>query len=151
MTTKLMIVGEAWGLISVGKSHKAIVSLEDIDKVSTFNWSLLTRPNGNKYAHRKVCGTTMFLHQQILGTPKWPLVIDHVNRDGLDCRRENLRIVDRRANALNSERSNNASIIERHGNRFRVRPFFQGKRLNLGSFISYEEALLVLKEFRDAN
>ena len=43
---------------------------------------------------------TKYLHQ-ILSKCEYPLVCDHINRDKLDCRIENLRCVTRKENNLN--------------------------------------------------
>jgi hypothetical protein len=83
----------------------------------------------------------------IMGVPLYGNVIDHVNGDGLDNRKVNLRIVSKRMNALNSNRTFTALGIERHGNRWRVRPFINGLRVNLGSFASYEEAVETRRKY----
>lgn len=91
-----------------GKRAYAFVSAEDFSIVSQFRWCM----NAYGYAIRKErvsesgnsqsCGH-VFLHRQIMGLGKFAknkMVVDHVNRNRLDCRRENLRLVPRKFNAF---------------------------------------------------
>lgn len=66
------------------------------------------------HAHRSPTGKTFYavgsgglrLHRLIMGLEKGnPLVVDHMNGNGLDCRRENLRIVSRAENVRNQPTS----------------------------------------------
>jgi hypothetical protein len=50
-----------------------------------YTWHALTYPNKDK--------DTLYMHQLILPNTDKKLVIDHINRNGLDNRRENLRLV----------------------------------------------------------
>jgi hypothetical protein len=94
-------------------------------------------------------GETQFIHYFILEIePVRYLVIDHINGNGLDNRQENLRVVSYRVNLLNTDRSRTAKGIERHGKKWRVRPFINGVRVNLGSFSTEEEARLVWEKSR---
>lgn len=145
MKFKIALVGEAWG------KQTAILDEEDYERVIQFRWCAIRRRAGLYHAMRKDKRfNTVFMHRFILGLSyKDGKIVDHINGDGLDNRRCNLRIVSARENALNTERSRNAKIIEKHGNRFRVRPYVDGTRINLGSFSSEEEALAILRNFRD--
>lgn len=149
--TSIAIVGEAWGEIELTLGQKALVDLDQLERVSQYTWCAVRRPNGVYHAMRKdECGLTQFMHHFVLGVrASMTILVDHINRNGIDNRRQNLRLVTRRVNALNSARSDNAKIIEPHGNRFRVRPFINGKRVNLGSFATMEEALVVVQRYRN--
>ena len=88
----------------------ALVDDEDFEYVSKYKW--YTHKNLNKYyavrnimlENKKYSLTQM--HAFIMNTPKW-MVIDHINGDWLDNRRENLRICTRRENQLNRGKSKN--------------------------------------------
>lgn len=87
------------------------------------------------------------MHHCILGKPvNRKLVIDHVNRNGLDNRRENLRIVSNRINLLNREFPNKkskyigVSFDEKRKNKWRAAIFRDGKNKTLGRFATEEEA-----------
>lgn len=89
------------------------------------------------FAHRLVC-------ERILGRKpdhaKGELC-DHINRNKLDNRRENLRIVSHRENAINTSRVNNdPKYAYRQGSRFRAIANFKGKPVHIGIFATAEEA-----------
>lgn len=52
----------------------------------------------------------VFLHHAIMGKPLNGKLIDHINGDSLDNRKSNLRIVDRRVNRINTERTRNGKL-----------------------------------------
>jgi hypothetical protein len=148
--TSIAIVGEAWGEIELTLGMKALVDLEDFERVNKLTWCAIRRPSGVYHAMRKdACGQTEFMHHYILRViPSVKTPVDHDNGNGLDNRKFNIKVVTPRINALNTARSRKAKIIEPHGNRFRVRPFINGKRVNLGSFATEAEAMGVLQEYR---
>lgn len=79
--------------IPVGRSGRAIIDDEDYAKLSTFKWSI-----NNGYAISTTGHGSM--HQIVLGA-KPGMVIDHINRNRLDNRKENLRHATHSQNALN--------------------------------------------------
>src|ERR1700678_616633 len=68
------------------------VEFDDVDMVLLFNyrWNIVKRGRG-LYAFSKSGGKPIYMHQLILPAPKGKMV-DHINGNGLDNRRENLRI-----------------------------------------------------------
>jgi len=79
----------------------ALVDDEDYEKLKEFNW-LPTYRSGNWYVYschrhgetqndKRKKRVTYFLHRLILNCPKGSIV-DHINGNGLDNRKENLRI-----------------------------------------------------------
>lgn len=149
MTVKIAIVGEAWGEISLTLGQVALVDLEDFDRINKFKWCAIRRPSGIYHAMRKdACGQTEFMHHAVLRViPSTKNPVDHENRNGVDNRKFNIKVVTPRINGLNKPASWNAKIIERHGNRFRVRPQVNGKKVNLGSFSTEEEAIQAVRAF----
>lgn len=65
-----------------------LVSDEDYDLVKNYNW----RINRN-CVYATIDGKMIRIHHHILGKPKYGLIIDHINKDFLDNRRENLRFI----------------------------------------------------------
>lgn len=76
----------AWALVDEG----------DFATLSAVRWSL----NGSGYA----MGTLGLMHRVILGLTRGEGEVDHVNRDKLDNRRSNLRLVSHSENVRNSAR-----------------------------------------------
>ena len=82
---------------------KTMISCEDYNKISKYKWTFKVDNNGN-YRIRSTSGE---LHGEDLST--WLLngtndmVVDHINRDTLDNRRENLRLVSRSINSTNAK------------------------------------------------
>lgn len=134
-----------------------------IDKVDEplakkFQWRIRAHTNGGKkfYAEAKrlederVCDgqkKSISLHRLIMGFPEG-LQVDHVNGDGLDNRRSNLRVATASQNAYNRRYKN------KHGYRGLVllkgcksRPYAAqiehgGKNRHIGTFATKEEAAL---------
>lgn len=75
----------------------AIVDDDIYELVKKHKWSL-----AQNYAHIKLTGNiTVALHHLPIGRPIGKLDVDHINRNTLDCRRENLRFVTRAQNSMN--------------------------------------------------
>jgi hypothetical protein len=76
--------------IPVAPGHEAIIDARDFDLVSRHRWMLLRGHNGKIYAYASVTAGSVYMHRLIAGTPDG-YETDHVNGDGLDNRRSNLR------------------------------------------------------------
>lgn len=66
---------------------KVIVDDEDYEWLSKYNWYA----SKNKYAITKLDGLTKSMHRLILGLTDSKILTDHINGNGLDNRRCNLR------------------------------------------------------------
>lgn len=82
----------------------AKVSKSDMDSVSGYKWYVRTYPNSKYVRSSEVDSSkkTVLMHHVILGKPPKGYVVDHINGNGLDNRRENLRFVTRSQNAMNA-------------------------------------------------
>jgi hypothetical protein len=84
-----------------------IVSNEDYDRVMKHNWSISVSKQVNgeyKYASTKINGKSIRLSHFIKGEPKDGNVIDHLNNNSIDNRRENLEERSRRENSQNCKK-----------------------------------------------
>lgn len=73
--------------VAVGRAHAALVDAADLALVEGHRWHLLRGHNGKLYAY---ASGTLYMHRLIAGTqPGYET--DHINGDGLDNRRSNLR------------------------------------------------------------
>jgi len=88
----------------------AIVDAADYERVSQYKWHL-SRQGSNLYAHRKPRGHTVPMHRFIMNPPKG-MVVDHIDGNGLNNRRCNLRICTQRQNVHNSRPSGEASAYK---------------------------------------
>jgi AP2-like factor (euAP2 lineage) len=82
---------------------------EDHNLVSRYEWRV--RRSGPRLYAASTCdakgeilGHSILMHRLIMGSPAAPLLVDHRNLDGLDNRKDNLRIVDASYNAQNRRR-----------------------------------------------
>lgn len=120
----------------------ALVDDEDFERVNQYKWHAFK--NGrNEYA--KTC-MNLQMHRLILGITDSKILVDHIDHDGLDNRRSNLRICTKAQNRFNSL-PNRATSSQYKGvswcneyKNWRSMMDFQGKRINLGRFKSEIEA-----------
>lgn len=88
-------------LIPLTKSHFAIVDAGLFEKLSRHKWSLNeAAPLRPKYAVRRHGKDLLRMHRLIIDAPKG-IQVDHINGDGLDNRKENLRLVSVSQNQIN--------------------------------------------------
>lgn len=116
----------------------------DIPAYMSMSWYLDAR-GYLVHQRRNKDGTfsTIKFHRFILAPPP-DMVVDHKNRDKLDNRRCNLRIVRQGQNCMNSptRKDNNTGYkgVKKSWNRFIARIRFNGVRYFLGSYATPEEA-----------
>lgn len=127
-------------LIPVGPYHYAQVDHQDAH-LSEAVWHIRVS-HGIAYAESR----GRHLHREIMHPPPG-FVVDHKNGDGLDNRRKNLRVVTQSENLRNvvGARSNSTSGVlgvswHKGSKRWVARIFHEGKNVNLGKYVTKEEA-----------
>jgi len=85
-----------------------ITTKKNIVKVDINDYSLLNRwkwsQAGNGYPYCKISGATIYMHKLIMGAPgRKNFEIDHINRDVLDNRKNNLRWCSHSFNLFNTK------------------------------------------------
>lgn len=119
----------------------AIISKESFDVVSKYKWHI--RPDG--YVEAKNKNKENILLHRLVTNFQYPIV-DHINRNKLDNRLNNLRCVTASQNQVNkSIQKNNTSGItgvswDKSRNKWHVMITVNHNHINLGRFDSLEEA-----------
>lgn len=86
--------------ISLTQGKFALVDDEDFPILDKVSWYF----NSHGYADRKPRKKSLSMHRFLMGDPKG-MKIDHINGDGLDNRKANLRICTHQQNLYNSKLS----------------------------------------------
>lgn len=137
--------------IQLTQGFVSLVDDADFERVSAYHWQADVKPN-TVYAiraTRKPDGTktTQYLHRFILGLTDRHVQVDHIDRDGLNCQRENLRVCTNHQNSHNSRSRGGASQYkgvtwDRDKQKWRARFIVSGRRKSLGYFGEEIEAAL---------
>lgn len=138
-------------VIPLTKGYEALVDDGMYESLSEFKWHVLDSHPIHRYAARWSRGfiprKSIRMHHAVLGvsgeelTEKF-VVVDHIDRNGLNSQRDNLRIASRRENAINSDRSDNALGIyfDSHRLMYKAIDLTEGRKF-IGWYHTFEEAL----------
>lgn len=143
--------------IPLTKGEFALVDDDDFENLHCHRWLCVIQKTV-KYARRLVSVNGQWrwrhMHREVVKTPK-NLDVDHINGNGLDNRKINLRKCSRSCNCANSKfRNNNTSgfrgvTFDRHRKRWKGQIMVKGKNIFLGRFLtavsaaqSYNQAAL---------
>lgn len=121
----------------------ALISKSDVTVARQVFW----RKTEQGYARGRnpITGKEVFLHKHITGTDK-NTVIDHKNRNKLDCQRDNLRIADKQVNSLNRDIQRNSTTkckgvsYDKRRDKYRAYGKLNGKQIWLGYFSTVDAA-----------
>ncbi len=122
---------------------KVLIDPEDFEKISSYKWILLIGRHGNFYARTYLGRKTTFLHKLIY--PDYEFV-DHINGNGLDNRKSNLRNATAVQNGQNRRKIAKASSIykgvcwKKESKKWCARITVNKKRIQLGYFKNEKEA-----------
>lgn len=121
-----------------------LIDKEDFDLVQKYRWHV----DKNGYVLTKIGNKSYKQHRMILGlTSEDHIEVDHINHNQLDNRKENLRLVDRSKQCMNTRRPNtNTSgkkgVYKMAGyEKWCAQINENGQRHYLGSFDTIEEAI----------
>lgn len=113
--------------IQLTQGRVAVVDADDFALLSQFKWRL----HVGRYAARSCKGKVVLMHRVILSLSD-EREGDHINGDGLDNRRVNLRQVTRRQNLMNKK------PYKRYVNRRSGTPWSQFKGVSWGGSLGHE-------------
>jgi hypothetical protein len=121
---------------------RIIIDLDDTKKIGQIHWHI----NKNKYVTNSKL--KLYLHTYIMDKHIYNAhVVDHKNRNRLDCRKTNLRSATYKENGINKgKQSNNSSGYpginwSKYHEKWRVRVKINGKEKFIGYYDNLEEAI----------
>jgi hypothetical protein len=119
-----------------GSIHWVLIDSDKVDLVKAYCWHITS--NGYIRTWNK---TALYLHSLLLN-PENGLECDHINRDPLDNRLSNLRIVSHGVNNANRTLSNKTGFAGayKHGKKFQALININGITKALGTFETAKEA-----------
>jgi hypothetical protein len=128
-------------------NSKSVVLIddEDLELISKFVWREAKGAQGNSYAVTYIGGNAIRMHNLIMNPPE-EFQIDHKNWNGLDNRRENLRICTPQQNSFNQKKRKDTSSKYKgvswssQTGKWKSTITHNGKTHYLGRFDSAEEA-----------
>lgn len=117
---------------------KAIIDIDCIEKCKEYKWHMRKSRNTN-YVACSINGKKLFLYRLILEyTGK--MDVDHINHNGLDNRKLNLRICTHSQNMTNQYKKLNG-IYKTKSGKYRASICINSKTIYIGTFETEEEAL----------
>lgn len=126
------------------------VDKDDFYKIKEFKWSL----HSTGCARAKIEGRDVRMHHVLLDFEyKYSgIEVDHINRNPLDNRKKNLRLVPHYINALNRDLQNNNTsgyrgvVADRSRKKWTAAIKVRGHSYHLGSFVNKEDAAIAYNE-----
>ncbi len=131
-------------IITLHYGHTAIIDAADLELVSQFSWYPRIQTHTTyayRYLYGERTGSTLPLHRFLLGEPD--CLVDHINGNGLDNRRANLRLANRSQNAWHAKRELGRTgfrgVLAKRG-MFEARLQVHRKRIHFGTYGTAIEA-----------
>ncbi len=131
------------------KGEVIMVDSDDFDRLSQWKWYVCRNGKGHSYAMRRgdrrgKIRKTVGMHRVVMNAPAG-MQVDHINHDGLDNRKTNLRLVTRIQNQWNRKPNGKASKFKgvcwsTANKKWYARITLENERRHLGSFKNEEDA-----------
>lgn len=129
----------------------ALIDDEDSDRVLRLNWRIKKSKNTNyalTHVRRKDGGySSLGLHKLIMNSPLG-FEVDHVDGNGLNCQKYNLRVCTTSQNQMNSSKDISSGVTSKfkgvyyfkRDGKYKSQVSFEGKQFYIGMFESELEA-----------
>ena len=118
---------------------QVLLDTEDLETCIAYKWHMKKSLNTNYATSTMKGGRKIFLHRLVLGY-NGNMDVDHINGNGLDNRKLNLRIVPRSKNIFN-QRKPLTGIFKVKSGRFRASVCHNYKTIYIGTYDTKEEAV----------
>lgn len=130
-------------------NHEFYFDLEDYDKIKDYCWRQdidhVIAPISNSL-------TTIGIHRVIMNCNNNELVVDHINGDGFNNQKNNLRVCTQLLNSfnhkVNSVNTSGTTGVSYHKKNMKWRAYItvRDKQINLGSYNKLDDAIIVRKQ-----
>lgn len=134
-------------IIVTSNHHRAIVDDADFRRFGHLKWRAMKPKNGRMYVVRRSGAKEMYyLHRCIMNVTDSKIDVDHKDRNGLNCRKQNLRLCTRSLNNANSIKQKNTTSQFKGVSWFKPAKMWRayigygGKRFWLGYFHDEKQA-----------
>lgn len=134
-----------YGVGYVPSGEEFYFDLEDYNLIKDYRWNIGDKRQVPKYirAIHRMEHKMIRLHRLIMSAQE-DEVVDHINHNTFDNRKENLRIVTHQQNSFNKQNQKRKQLrrgiyLTPSGN-YISRIIFNGKKINLGTYKTIEEA-----------
>ncbi len=138
----------------------AMVDDSDFEWLNQWNWYAFRKSN-TCYVHRNeydgIARKVIKMHRFILGITDPNILGDHIDGNGLNCQRNNLRIATFKQNSYNTKSHKNSSSqykgvsYHKQGRRWQASIRINGKLIYLGKFTSEEKAAIAYNNMAETH
>lgn len=123
---------------------EAVIDIDDVNRCKKYKWHIRSSKGRTKYVVASLPeNEKIHLHRFIIGYDG-PLDVDHINRNGLDNRKANLRIVTHAENTANNA---NTGIRKTEAGRYIASCCRNYKTHYIGTYDNYDEAVAARAAF----
>ena len=91
-------------IIKLTQGYECKVDAEDYEELAAHKWHISVSSNKTIYVSRTCSNRKKVLMHRIITNCPCDKIVDHINHDGLDNRKSNLRICDKRGNMINTKK-----------------------------------------------
>lgn len=147
----------AWTFMPLSTGGFTLIDAADHERVSAFTWSQGTHGYPVRQKKEGGRGRCFLLHRELLGLQRGDKrQADHINRDRLDNRRCNLRVVTHAQNSQNEPAHGGSSKYRgvswnKEKGKWQAYAMLAGRQKNLGYFDSETAAASVASHYRSVH
>lgn len=142
----VVVMGDGTARVYLSGKHGvgrfAVIDVIDVSLVEGHRWSCVK--DRHTFYARMTRQPRPPMHRFILGVTDPSVETDHRDGDGLNNRRQNLRVANKKQNQHNQRVTGRGASrfkgVHYHQNRWNARIYVEGKRVHLGNFQSEIEA-----------
>lgn len=140
---KYIIINDYAIGITTNTNNEFCIDIDDIDKVQKYSWY----ESDTGYLMSRINNKIVRMHRLIMDVKDKNVVVDHINHDTLDNRKNNLRIASSSQNNMNKiKQSNNTSGItgvswDKRKKKWRAYIKINSEHSELGFYDNFEDAV----------